>query len=39
MIRDGMLMTNATWTVVALAGVLSGGELRAAVRQALACVS
>ena len=35
MVRDGMLMTNATWTVVALAGVLPANELRAAVREAL----
>ncbi len=35
MIRDGISVTNVTWTVVALAAVLSEHELRAAVRDAL----
>lgn len=35
MIRDGLLITNATWTVVALAAVLPRGELREAVREGL----
>ncbi len=35
MIRDGMLVTNVTWTVVALAAVLSRSELRAVTRAAL----
>ncbi|MDQ3758568.1 MAG: type IV toxin-antitoxin system AbiEi family antitoxin domain-containing protein [Actinomycetota bacterium] len=34
-IRDRMLATNATWTVVALAAVLPRTELRRAVREAL----
>ena len=32
MLRDGMLVTNVTWTVVALAAVLPANELRAAAR-------
>jgi very-short-patch-repair endonuclease len=36
MVRDGILVTNAAWTVVALASVLSADELRAAIREALA---
>jgi hypothetical protein len=35
MFRDGIRMTNATWTVVALAAVLDRDELRRAVREAL----
>ena len=35
MVRDGILVTNPTWTVVALAAVLSRGDLRSAVREAL----
>ena len=35
MMRNGMLVTNPTWTVVALAAVLPGGQLRAAARAAL----
>ena len=35
MIRDGILMTKPTWTVVALAAVLSHQDLRAATRTAL----
>lgn len=35
MIRDGLLVTNAAWTVVALAAVLPEPELRSAVREAL----
>lgn len=35
MVRDGILGTNATWTVVALAAVLPPAELRSAVRTAL----
>jgi len=35
MFRDGILVTNATWTVVALAAVLPAAELRSAVRTAL----
>lgn len=34
-VRDGILLTNASWTVVALAAVLPHRELRAAVREAL----
>lgn len=34
MIRNGILVTDPTWTIVALASVLSIGELRSAVRQA-----
>lgn len=34
-VRDGILATNAVWTVVALAAVLSPSELRSAVRAAL----
>lgn len=36
MIRNGILVTNPTWTIVALAAVLNGGDLRRAVRRALA---
>ncbi|MDQ3758827.1 MAG: DUF559 domain-containing protein [Actinomycetota bacterium] len=36
MVRDGILVTKPTWTVVALASVLSPGELRRAARNALA---
>jgi very-short-patch-repair endonuclease len=35
MVRDGILVTNATWTVVALAAVLKPDDLRGAVREAL----
>ena len=35
MVRDGILVTNPAWTIVALASVLSAGELRSAVREAL----
>jgi hypothetical protein len=35
MIRDGILVTNAVWTVVALAAVLTAAELRTAIREAL----
>ncbi len=35
LVRREILVTNATWTIVALASVLPAGELRAAVRQAL----
>ncbi|HYH62204.1 MAG TPA: DUF559 domain-containing protein [Solirubrobacterales bacterium] len=35
MMRDGMLVTNPTWTVVALAAVLPRGQLRAAARATL----
>ena len=35
MVRDGILVTNAVWTMVALASVLKPHELRAAVRNAL----
>jgi len=34
MVRDGILVTNPVWTLVALAAVLSPGELRRAVREA-----
>jgi hypothetical protein len=36
MVRDGILVTSAAWTLVALASVLPADELRAAVREALA---
>ncbi len=35
MVRDGMMVTNSAWTVVALASVLPRNELRSAVREAL----
>ncbi|MEJ7875059.1 MAG: hypothetical protein WKF62_00250 [Solirubrobacterales bacterium] len=35
MVRDGILVTNPAWTVVALAAVLPREELRSAVREAL----
>ena len=35
MVREGMLVTNEIWTVVALAAVLPPPELRSAVKQAL----
>lgn len=35
MVRDGMLVANPAWTVVALASVLPREELRSAVREAL----
>jgi Protein of unknown function (DUF559) len=35
MVRDGILVTNAAWTLVALASVLPSDELRGAVREAL----
>lgn len=35
MVRDGILVTNPVWTVVALASVLPAAELRSAVRDAL----
>jgi very-short-patch-repair endonuclease len=35
MVRDGILVTNAPWTLVALAAVLSVEELRSAMREAL----
>ena len=35
MVRDGILVTNAAWTLVALASVLPADELRDAVREAL----
>ena len=35
MVRNGILVTNAAWTVVALASVLPRNELRSAVREAL----
>ena len=35
MVRDGILVTDPAWTIVALAAVLPPGELRSAVREAL----
>ncbi len=35
MVRDGILVTNATWTIVSLASVLPPDELRDALRVAL----
>ena len=35
MVRDGIEVTNAIWTVVALAAVLPAGELKSATREAL----
>ena len=35
MVRGGLLVTNADWTVIALAAVLQPNELRGAVREAL----